>query len=260
MQKWTIAGLFLIGILFLGVGFMLGRSSQGSLAEKIVNNITISKIPTKDTLSESDEKPTNVQDTVIVTKVVDGDTIQLSSGKTVRYIGIDTPETSDPRSGVECFGKEAAAKNRELVEGKTVRLEKDVSEVDRYGRLLRYVYVGNLFVNDELVRQGFAHASAYPPDIAYQDQFRAADQEAREEKRGLWAACGSDSGSSVQSQSLQNSTSNMGSKAQIEEDKDCGDFKTHDEAQAFFISQGGPSQDPHKLDQDKDGNACETLP
>src|SRR3990172_7201954 len=78
---------------------------------------------------------------VKVTRVIDGDTIELGDGRRVRYIGIDTPETVDPRKPVECFGKEAAAKNRELVDGKMVEMEKDASETDKYGRLLRYIYV-----------------------------------------------------------------------------------------------------------------------
>ncbi len=122
-----------------------------------------------------------------VVHVVDGDTIKLDNGQVVRYIGIDTPETVDPRKPVQCFGKEASAKNRELVEGKEVRLVKDISETDKYGRLLRYVYVGDEFINDYLVRQGYAHSSSYPPDVKYQDQFRSAEQEAREGKRGLWS-------------------------------------------------------------------------
>lgn len=125
-----------------------------------------------------------------VTRVIDGDTVELEGGARVRYIGIDTPETVDPRKSVQCFGQEAAAKNRELVEGKIVELEKDISETDKYGRLLGYVYVDGIFVNDYLVRQGFAFASSYPPDIKYQDKFQQAEREARENQRGLWLACG----------------------------------------------------------------------
>lgn len=125
---------------------------------------------------------------VKVVRVVDGDTVEIEGGKKIRYIGIDTPETVDPRRSVGCFGKEAARKNKELVEGKEVKLEKDVSETDKFGRLLRYVWVGELLVNDYLVREGFAHASSYPPDIKYQEQFQEAERAAREEKRGLWGA------------------------------------------------------------------------
>jgi len=135
-------------------------------------------------------KPTTVEATVI--RVIDGDTIEVNlegSVYKVRYIGIDTPETVHPSQPVECFGKEASDKNSELVEGKIVRLEKDVSETDIYGRLLRYVWVGDIFVNDYLVRQGYAYASTYPPDVKYADQFAQAQREAEENNRGLWAIC-----------------------------------------------------------------------
>lgn len=122
-----------------------------------------------------------------VARVVDGDTIKLEDGRTVRYIGIDTPETVDPRRPVGCFGKEASVKNKELVSHGDVRLERDVSDTDKYGRLLRYVYAGDVFVNEFLVREGYARASSYPPDVKYQDVFREAEREAREAKRGLWA-------------------------------------------------------------------------
>lgn len=131
-------------------------------------------------------KPT--ESLFLVTGVIDGDTIEIEGGKRVRYIGIDTPETD------ECFNKEATKKNKELVEGKEVKLEKDISETDKYGRLLRYVWVGSTFVNDYLVRQGYANASSYPPDVKYQDQFRQAEQEGRENSRGLWGdACKTES-------------------------------------------------------------------
>jgi len=121
-----------------------------------------------------------------VVQVVDGDTIQLNTNKKVRYIGIDTPETKDPNSPVECYGKEASEVNARLVLGKTVKLEKDVSETDRYGRQLRYVWIDDIFVNEYLVREGYAHASTYPPDVKYQDIFTSAEQEAREGQKGLW--------------------------------------------------------------------------
>ena len=124
-----------------------------------------------------------------VVRVIDGDTIEIEGGIKVRYIGIDTPETVDPRKPVQCFGKEASAKNEELVGGKEVKLEKDVSETDKYGRLLRYVWVGDLLVNEYLVKEGYAQVSTYPPDVKYQDRFLAAQKEARENNRGLWSAC-----------------------------------------------------------------------
>ena len=131
---------------------------------------------------------------VVVKRVIDGDTIEIEGGRKVRYIGIDTPETVDPRKPVQCFGREAAAKNRELVLGKEVELEKDISETDKFGRLLRYVYIisaekGRVMVNEDLVREGFAHASSYPPDVKYQSKFNETEKSAQAENLGLWVGC-----------------------------------------------------------------------
>lgn len=125
----------------------------------------------------------------VVTTVIDGDTIEIQGGFTVRYIGIDTPEVKSPQQKNECFSKESSEKNKELVMGKQVRLEKDVSETDKYGRLLRYVYVGDVFINKELVRLGYANARSYPPDIKYQKELRETEKEARSKKLGLWGTC-----------------------------------------------------------------------
>lgn len=134
-----------------------------------------------------------VEATVI--RVVDGDTIEVELGGQiykVRYIGIDTPETVDPEQPVQCFGREAAERNRQLVAGRTVGLEKDVSETDRYGRLLRYVWVDGRMVNAALVEEGYAMASTYPPDVKYASLFASLQAEAREAGRGLWGpACSS---------------------------------------------------------------------
>ncbi len=123
---------------------------------------------------------------VTVVSVVDGDTIKIEGGEVVRYIGMNTPETVAPRRPVECFGKEASAKNKELVQGKTVELEKDISERDTYGRLLRYVWIGDMLLNEYLVREGFAQVSTYPPDVKYAERLLAAQRLAVEEKKGMW--------------------------------------------------------------------------
>jgi len=127
-----------------------------------------------------------------VTNVVDGDTIDvLVNGQElrVRYIGIDTPETVDPRRLVECFGREASERNRQLVEGRSVGLEQDVSETDQFGRLLRYVWVDGQMVNAALVEEGYATAATFPPDVKYADLFASLQGQARETGRGLWSAC-----------------------------------------------------------------------
>lgn len=125
----------------------------------------------------------------VVTRVIDGDTIEVAVGdetKKVRYIGIDTPEVGNTRLSSECYAEEATKRNRELVEGKSVRLEKDVSETDRYGRWLRYVYVDNIFVNLQLVEEGYADAVTYPPDVAKANLFKDAKRAAKEAEVGLW--------------------------------------------------------------------------
>jgi len=121
-----------------------------------------------------------------VTKVIDGDTIEIEGGQKVRYIGVDTAEMDDKDPVKLCYAQKAFEKNKELVEGKEIRLEKDVSEKDKYGRLLRYVYVGEIFVNDYLVRNGYANAVTYPPDVKYQEQFRQAEEEAKNNNLGFW--------------------------------------------------------------------------
>ncbi len=122
--------------------------------------------------------------TARVIQVIDGDTIIIEGGYRVRYIGIDAPEVH-PR--LEAYGIEAWQANRDMVEGKKVRLETDVSEKDKYGRLLRYVWVDDVLVEAELVRQGLAQAKAYPPDTKYQDYLAELETEARLMGRGMWA-------------------------------------------------------------------------
>jgi micrococcal nuclease len=119
-------------------------------------------------------------DTTMVVRVIDGDTIVIEGGYHVRYIGVDSPETD------EYYYTDATQMNRKLVEGKQVRLESDISDKDKYGRLLRYIFVDDVFVNAEMVRQGCAWASAYPPDIKYQVYLEAMEKEARQLKRGFW--------------------------------------------------------------------------
>ena len=118
---------------------------------------------------------------VLVQRVIDGDTVVLADGERVRYIGMDTPERG------ERLFDEATAYNRRLVEGQRVGLLKDQSEADRFGRLLRYVFAGDILVNAELVREGLAEAKRYDPDVKFADCFDTLMQKARGEQRGMWA-------------------------------------------------------------------------
>jgi micrococcal nuclease len=124
-----------------------------------------------------------------VVKVVDGDTIHVRvAGRVekVRYIGVNTPEVHHPSKGEQPGGREAAALNRALVAGRQVRLELDVQERDRYGRLLAYVWIGETMVNAELVRRGYAHVMTIPPNVRHQEFLVKLQRDARQAERGLW--------------------------------------------------------------------------
>lgn len=181
-QEWIWALLLFLVLLFVGVQAILNEetaSTPSGQTHQVVSHIT----------SPPQEQPIPILTEAKVTRVIDGDTIEVSIGSNlykVRYIGIDTPETVHPSKPVECFGKEALNKNQELVAGRIVKLEKDVSETDKYGRLLRYVWVGDTMINAELVRLGYAQVITYQPDVKYQDFFRSLQNEARNEARGLW--------------------------------------------------------------------------
>lgn len=130
-----------------------------------------------------------------VNRVIDGDTIEVqidSSTYKVRYIGIDTPETVKTNTPIQYYGKEASNKNKELVSNKTVYLDKDISETDKYGRLLRYVYLDSSKSLDSmvgyiLVKQGYAKVATCPPDVRYSIDFVEAEEYARQNNLGLWA-------------------------------------------------------------------------
>jgi micrococcal nuclease len=130
-----------------------------------------------------------------VTKIVDGDTIKVDDHgeiMTIRLIGIDTPETVDPRKPVQCFGQEATNKMKELIEGKFVSLKPDDTQddQDRYGRFLRYVFLENgTNVNLEMIRQGFAYEYTYKIPYIYQSEFKAAQEYATDNSLGLWGLC-----------------------------------------------------------------------
>jgi len=132
-------------------------------------------------------KPRPEGDWRTVVRVVDGDTLLLDGDERVRLIGVNTPESVDPRRPVEYFGKEAAAFTRRVAEGRRVRLAYDQERKDRYGRTLAYVHLEDgMFLNAELIRQGYGHAYTRFP-FRYADEFRAYEREARQQRRGLWA-------------------------------------------------------------------------
>ncbi|MFA9398327.1 MAG: thermonuclease family protein [Clostridiaceae bacterium] len=124
---------------------------------------------------------------VKVIRVIDGDTIEIENKQKVRFIGIDTPETVKSNTEVQPYGKEASDFTKKMLEGKYIYIEKDVSDTDKYGRLLRYIYLEDgTFYNDLLVKEGYAKVSTYPPDVKYVDTFLESQKYAMENNKGLW--------------------------------------------------------------------------
>ncbi|MFA6532878.1 MAG: thermonuclease family protein [Patescibacteria group bacterium] len=128
-----------------------------------------------------------------VVRVIDGDTIEIEGKIKVRYIGINTPEiyhdTTGKKTGEQCFAEESYLENKRLVEGKTVTLVKDISDKDKYGRLLRYVYIEDLFINDYLIKNGYAKLMTIKPDIKYSQEFKTLEKEAKINNLGMWEKC-----------------------------------------------------------------------
>lgn len=197
----------------------------------------------------------------VIERVVDGDTVEVDYyGLTVdvRLIGVDTPEVF---GGTEPYGPEASAHTKaQLPPGTRVWLERGADERDRYGRLLAYVWTldGALF-NQKLLAGGFGEVLIIGNNTRYEERFRQAQARAQAEGMGMWG--------------IEDSPTEEGATASADEgtdtyqepydpqgpDRDCGDFKTQAEAQAFFEAAGGPAQDPHRLDSNSDGVACESL-
>ncbi len=198
----------------------------------------------------------------LVERVVDGDTIVLVGVGKVRLLGVDTPETKDPRKPVQYFGKEASAFTKKLLEGKKVRLEGEPNKVDFFKRTLAYVYLEDgTFANQLIIEQGYGHAyTKYP--FSRMEAFRKYERTARENKRGLWAddALRTPSyeptlapTSKARSKALQAPQGVIQNRAQCVEKK-CSEIKTCEEAK-FLLKTCGYQ----KLDKDKNGIPCESL-
>jgi len=153
----------LVAVLLIGIGIGLGLALGHGLWH-------------------SDNSNSGLYEQALVARVIDGDTVELADGRHVRYLGIDTPEVG------EYYGEEATARNRGLVEGKTIELQRGSRDQDEYGRLLRYVYMDGTFVNAELVVEGYATAYIFDPDDRYSQVLVQLEQYARMKELGLWAS------------------------------------------------------------------------
>jgi len=203
-----------------------------------------------------------------VIKVVDGDTLTIQmdgKSQTLRLIGLDTPETVDPRKPVQCFGIEASNKAKSELTNQLVRIETDPSQdrLDKYNRLLVYVYFADdTLFNEMMIREGYGHEYTYNTPYKYQKEFKAAENEARTQKKGLWAdgACVEQNITPVQNVPAVPVLPTNSVYICTADVYNCSSFKTHAEAQAVYEACGGVTHDVHRLDADKDGGACEGLP
>lgn len=260
-KKWYLRWwAFLIYFLVFVVVVRAFSSSDQVPDQPPVAPIT-APVPTK--------TPEVTDDLYQVVKVIDGDTITVEksgANETLRLIGINTPETVDPRKPVECFGQEASNKAKELLSDKQVRLEADPSqgERDKYGRLLRYVFLADgTFYNKVMIQQGYAYEYTYDLPYKYQAGFKQAEQESRDAKRGLWAdgACGGAPVSPAKTDDGQSTSDSQQNQYICSYNAyNCANFTSQTEAQSAFEVCGGPANDPHQLDGDHDGRVCESLP
>ncbi len=195
------------------------------------------------------------ESTYLVTKVIDGDTIDIDTGERVRLICIDTPEYYD--EGYE----EAKEYLEDLILNKKVKLEKDISETDKYGRILRHIYLEDgTFVNELMVKQGYAEAYWYEPDTTLCPTIQKAEDYAKDHELGIWEE--------EEKEKEPEQEEEEETEAEEEEEQEvcscssniynCDDFSTHTEAQSCF-EYCGVNSDVHRLDGDDDGIACESL-
>jgi len=219
------------------------------------------------------DKPSGIESNFVgnkyVSKIIDGDTV-IIEGSSVRLLGMDTDERGYP-----CFS-EAKKRIEELILDKEVILELDGEDTDRYGRYLRYIFLDGRNINLQLVEEGFAVARFSPKNSKYKEEILQAEKNAREEKIGCkWEEIVEEADEDNVEENQEDNVQNIGESNEQENppmeqapnqeyicDRDtynCGDFSTHEEAQSVFDSCGGIDNDIHRLDNNKDGVACQSL-
>lgn len=199
MKKWIGSIVVLLTVLFVGgcgantVQPDVEPDTPSNIEETKHNETTSSNKKETETVQEKQDVQNEAKQLLDapVEKVVDGDTIKVKIGQsveTVRFLLVDTPETSHPKLGKQPFGQEAKDFVINLLEGKTVQLEKDVGERDKYGRLLMYVYIDGKSVQEELLRNGLARvAYVYAPNTKYVDRYYEIQKEAQNKAVGIWS-------------------------------------------------------------------------
>src|SRR3972149_1255059 len=290
--KYSLLAVIALFTLFVGSAWVSAVNSPSNTEQKQTTEATptpqaqTAAVETQQppaTPTESEEDPKAGKQEAKVVSVVDGDTIKVSfDGKTetIRFIGVNTPETVDPRKPVECVGERASAVAKENLNGETVWLEADPTqgERDKYNRLLRFVWTDDATVDfgKVMIATGFAYEYPYNTPYKYQAIYKQAQKEAEQGKKGLWAdnACPVATAkptvkptvAPTQSTSTNQPPANQGGGACkyscSSPDRDCSDFSSHAEAQAFFNCCGfTATNDPMKLDSVGvgDGVACESI-
>lgn len=185
--KIILAAIFFLLTSILGIKGLSGEDNWiCQNGEWIKHGQPTTPKPT-DSCPEQKIAPTiSNEKTYKVIRIIDGDTFEIESGEKVRLIGIDTPEIDEKDQTKKCWALKAMFKTKEMLEGKNIKMEQDISSTDKYQRLLRYVWIEDFFFNDYLVKNGLAWAVTYPPDVKYQEQFSESQRQARESKLGLW--------------------------------------------------------------------------
>lgn len=243
------------------------QTSQGPIATlTATSSISPTPTPTSTPNPTSMSAPKGMQE-VKVDFVVDGDTIKVlinGNVETIRLIGIDTPETVDPRKPVQCFGREASNKAKEILNNQIVYLESDPTqgERDKYQRLLRYVWLGdNTNFNKLMILEGYAHEYTYAVPYKYQTEFKQAEKEAEESSRGLWSpnTCSGNTTQAVYQQTVTQSApanvSNTSGSYSCDCSKTCEQISSCAEAQ-YQLNTCSCKQ----RDADHDGIACDRTP
>lgn len=268
-SNWLIP---LFGFLAIIVWIAVWPSSPSSESSGNLNRTVNATIVSNTSVDTTEAK---------VKAVVDGDTVDLENGTRVRVVGIDTPETVDPRKSVQCFGVEASNKMKQLVTGKTIVLTKSAvgDSIDKYGRQLYYLSLDNVDIGAKLIEDGYACAyTSYPHDR--NDAYVALQQQAKIAKRGLWAdsTCSGNANTNSTTVTTNTNTSTLNNtnttitntrptpmptaSCNCTNDLDCSDFASHAAAQEVYnCCMEKVGYDFHKLDgNDNDGLACESLP
>ncbi len=193
MSKKRIS--FIVSLLFGVYLLILQYESRIPIVpERQVSNVVHTQLEEQGVLTADVTVSTTTQSFFVVSRVVDGDTIEVikdNKEEKVRLIGINTPETVDPRKKVECFGKEASAHAKEILVGQNITLAFDDTQTkyDKYGRLLAYVYrEDGLFVNKHMIQEGYAYEYTYKVPYLFQKEFKEAQKQAESKGKGLWGA------------------------------------------------------------------------